>query len=175
MISSVITFGITALALTDSKFPVWYPYYGTWFIGIVVELILLITPRVLLPPNSAFDIIAIIIQVLRICTFVVLISLYFSLRNDEKCYDNSDAERQSLLRKKLAPRPSGSEDSTTSGKGYGTTTDSNDQESDSDAASEDSYTLEQKRAQDLVQKRLKQDGNWYTYAKGFAVRSHNPV
>ncbi|KAH8662882.1 hypothetical protein BGZ60DRAFT_76345 [Tricladium varicosporioides] len=169
LIASVITFGITALALTDSKFPVWYPYYGTWFIGIVVELILLITSRVLLPPNSAFDIITIAIQVLRICTFVVLISLYFGLRNDEKCYDNSDAERQSLLRKKLAPLPSGSEDSTGSGKSYGTTTDSNDQESESDAASEDSYTLEQKRAQDLVQKRLKQDGNWYTYAKGFAV------
>ncbi|KAF4633947.1 hypothetical protein G7Y89_g4170 [Cudoniella acicularis] len=168
LIASTITVGIQALALTDSKFPVWYPYYGTWFVGIVVELVLLILPNVFRPPESAFDFITIVIQALRICTFVVLVSLYFGLRNDEKCYDNADAERQSLLQKKLAPKPSSSEDSTVSGKGYGTT-ESNSQEPDSDAASEDSWILEQRKAQELVQKRLKQDGNWFTYAKGFAI------
>ncbi len=113
---------------------------------------------------------------MRIGIFIVLPSLYFGLRNDEKEYDNCDAERQSLLRKKLAPKVSGSDNTATDGNGYGGTTDGNAQESDtadnaSDAGSEDSWLAEQRKAQELIDKRLKQDGNWFTYAKGFTVSS----
>jgi hypothetical protein len=119
------------------------------------------------------DFIFITIQALRICSFIALISLYFGLRNDEKTYDNADAERQSLLRKKLAPKPLSSEDSTTNGNGYGTTAENNNQSETADdvseAGSEDSWLAEQRKAQDLIAKRLNQDGNWFTYAKGFTV------
>lgn len=111
---------------------------------------------------------------LRICTFVILPCLYFGLRNDKKEYDNADAERQSLLRKKVAPKPSSSEDSTVSGNGYGSTSaqESDTAEEASEAESEDSWLAEQRKAQELIAKRLKQDGNWFTYAKGFAVSSY---
>lgn len=167
MISSTIAFGIQALALTDAKFPVWYPYYGTWFIGVTVEPILAVLSNLYDSPKSPFDYITIVIQAARISTFIALIVLFFTLRNDKKEYDNADAERQSLLRKKLAPKPSSSEDST---KGYGATT-SKDDDSEDDESSQDSWLAKQKKAQDLIQKRLKQDGNWFTYAKGFAVSS----
>ncbi|CAG8981855.1 hypothetical protein HYALB_00009530 [Hymenoscyphus albidus] len=167
LIASTIAFGIQALALTDAKFPVWYPYYGTWFIGVTVELTLVILPNVYQPPASIFDYSIIFIKGARIATFIALIVLYFTLRNDPKEYDNADAERQSLLRKKLAPKPSSSEDST---NGYGTTTaQESDGEEDDDDTSKDSWLKQQKEAQELIQKRLKQDGDWFTYAKGFAV------
>jgi hypothetical protein len=182
LIASAIIFGIQGLALTDSKFPVWYPYYGTWFAGIVVEIALFILLCITRSPVDAFDYITIVIRVLRIGAFILLPALYFGFRNDKKQYDNSDAERQSLLRKKLAPKPSSSEDSTLNGNGtangngngnghgYGTTTDAAAEDSDSEAdPNEDRWVKEERRAKKLMMKRLKQDGNWFTYAKGFMV------
>jgi hypothetical protein len=174
LIASTIAFCAQGLALTDSKFPVWYPYYGTWSFGLVVELILAVVPNVFKPPRSPFDYIVIVIQGLRICIFVILPSLYFGLRNDKKQYDNCDAERQTLLAKKLAPTASSSDNGTANETGYGATTDINSQESDtadnaSDAGSEDSWLAEQRKAQEMIEKRLQQDGNWFTYAKGFTV------
>ena len=120
----------------------------------------------------------IVIQCLRICNFASLPYFYFGLRNDKKEYDNADAERQSLLRKKVAPKPSGSEDSTATENGCGST---NAQESDtaeetaSDAESEDSWLAEQRKGQELIAQRLKQDGNWFTYAKGFTASSRSHI
>ncbi|KUJ08051.1 uncharacterized protein LY89DRAFT_765501 [Mollisia scopiformis] len=169
LIASTICFGAQCLALTDSKFPVWYPYYVTWFLGLLVELILLVIPNVFAPPETPFAFTNIVIQSIRVCFFAILPSLYFALRNDKKEYDNGDAERQSLLQKKLSGKP-GSEDST---KSYGGTTDTNNQESDnseaSDAGSEDSWLARQREAEDKIKKRLEQDGNWFTYARGFAI------
>jgi hypothetical protein len=182
LIASAIIFGIQALALTDSKFPVWYPYYGTWFAGIAVEIALFILLCITRSPVDAFDYITIIIRVSRIGIFTLLPALYFGFRNDKKEYDNSDAERQSLLRKKLASKPSSSEDSTLNGDGsangncngnghgYGTTTEAVAEDSDSEAdPDEDKWVREERRAKKKMMKRLKQDGNWFTYAKGFMV------
>ena len=110
---------------------------------------------------------------MRIAIFIILVSLYFGLRNDKKQYENLDTERQSLLRKKLAPKQ-GSDDSVTNGKGYGGTTTENGTQSEtsddaSEAGSEDSWVAEGRKAQEKIANRLKQDGNWFTYAKGFAV------
>lgn len=140
-----------------------------------MEIILVIVPNVYDHPNSVYDYAVIIIQALRIGSFITLATVYFALRNDTKEYDNCDAESQSLLRKKLAPKAQSS-DSSTNGNGYGATTETNSQESDtadnaSDAGSEDSWLADQRKAQELIDKRLQQDGNWFTYAKGFAVSS----
>jgi hypothetical protein len=136
-------------------------------------------PNVFDPPKSVFNFVLTAFQAVRIAIFIILVSLYFGLRNDKKQYDNADAERQSLLRKKFAPKQ-GSEDSTTAtGNGYGatttttTTTTENGAQSetadDASDASEDSWLAERRKAQEKVAERLKQDGNWFTYAKGFAV------
>jgi hypothetical protein len=153
-----------------------------------VEVVLIVVPNIFWPPHGphkVFDFVKIGIRALRICNFIVLISLYFGLRNDQKIYDNVDAERQSLLRSKLAPKVGSSEDTNGTAKvnGYGatngTTTDANAQDSEtaddaSDAGSEDSWIAKQRKAQEAIDKRLQQDGNWFTYAKGFAVSTTPP-
>lgn len=160
------------LILSDTKFPVWYPYYCTWFIAVLMEFTLLLMSSLYKRPETAFDFLLVVIQSLRIVAFIVLPSLYFGLRNGIKVYDSDDAERQSLLAKKLAPNQSNLEN----GNGYGGTTDDSTQQSEtaddaSDAGSEDSWLGEQRKAQELIAKRLENDGNWWTYAKGFSVSS----
>jgi len=171
LMASALVFGVEALALIETKYPVWYPYYGTWLIAIVVELALLILPNVFRYPESLYDFVFVTIRALRASAFIALSSLYFGLRNDKKQYDNSDAERQSLLSK--TPKVSSSEDTVSGSNGYGTTTAIDTQTSDaadeSDAGSEDSWLEEQRKVKELISKRLNQDGNWFTYAKGFSV------
>jgi hypothetical protein len=174
LITSAITFGIQILALLETKFPVWYPYSVTWFLGLLVESVLLIVPNILVHPTGPFDFVFIAIETLRILAFAILPILYFGLRNDEKEYDNNDAERQSLLRKNLAKKSSSSDKSVTNGKDYGTTGDTSAEGSEtatnnSQTESEDAYLADQKKAMDMIAKRLKQDGDWFTYAKGFTV------
>ncbi|PQE25948.1 abc transporter protein [Rutstroemia sp. NJR-2017a BBW] len=175
LISSVLAFMVETVALSDTQFPVWYPYYGTWFIGLVVELTLLILPNVFRPAtNSPFDYLFIAIQVLRIVNLILLPGTYFFLRNDSEEYDTDDTERQSLLPKKSGSKTPNSETSTVNGSGYGTTGEASaeDEEDDSDTASvasEDSYLEEQRKNKEAIAKRLQQDGSWWTYAKGFSI------
>lgn len=148
----------------------WYPYYVPWFLGIVVEILLLVIPNVLHGPKNISDYVCIVIQTLRVTAFISLPILFFGLRNDKEKYDNADAERQALLSKKLSAKASSSDESSTD---YGTI-EGEDEDSDtadnvSEAGSEDSWIAEQQKTKDLIAKRLKQDGNWFTYAKGFTV------
>lgn len=99
-------------------------------------------------------------QCFRVCVFIILPLLYINTSNNDKSYDNFDAESQSLLRKKLDPH--GSEESAAN-NGYGSTTAA---PKDADA---DSYLERERKAKEAMEKRLKQDGNWFTYAKGFSM------
>jgi len=111
-----------------------------------------------------------VLQGLRVGAFITLPCLYFGLRNDDKEYDNSDAERQALLNKKLSGKLSASGDVGAGTNGYGATNQEQDNtDTASEAGSDDSYLDEQQKKQALIEKRLKQDGNWFTYAKGFTV------
>ncbi|OWP02114.1 ABC transporter [Marssonina coronariae] len=171
LMASTIAFGVQCLALKDSKFPVWYPYYGTWFLGLAVELPLLILPNVFRPPKNFFDLAVLLIQTLRICSFIILPSMYFGLRSDDKKYDDSDVERQSLLGKR-AGKNSSSQASTANGNDYGTAENgaqNSDTANGSSDASEDSYLERRRKIQAKINKRLEEDGNWLTYAKSFTI------
>lgn len=170
--------GLQFLALVDSKFPVWHPYYVNWIAAIIVEIALLVGPTVLHRPVDAFDFISVSLQSLRVCNFVVLPCVYFAARNREETYENDDAERQSLLRSELAPKASSSEESAQNVNEYGTTTDLSDdgskKKTDEEEASEDRYFKKQREAEEKIAKRLKADGNWWTYCRGFFVSTSCP-
>lgn len=163
----------------DAKFPIWYPYYGNWITAIIVEITLLVGPSVLRRPVDAFDFISISLQSLRVCNFILLPCVYVAACNREETYENNDAERQSLLRNELAPKPSGSEESGQSANEYGATTNSSDngskKKTEEEEASEDSVWKKQREAEEKIAKRLKADGNWWTYCKGFFVSISYPV
>lgn len=122
--------------------------------------------------DPALHYVLITVQAIRILNLVALPVVYLYLRNTGETHSVSDTESQPLLKKNTAP--SGSESSTLNGNGYGTTDEATAQDVDeSDTASvtsEDSYLERQRKSEEAVSKRLKQDGNWWTYIKGFAVR-----
>jgi hypothetical protein len=165
--------GLQFLALIDAKYPVWYPYYGNWIAAIIIESILLVGPSVLRRPVDAFDLISISLQSLRVLNFILLPCVYVAARNREATYENNDAERQSLLRNELAPESPGSEGSSQNANEYGATMNSSDKGSkkktEEEEASEDSVWKKQREAEEKIAKRLKADGNWWTYCKGFFV------
>lgn len=111
--------------------------------------------------------------------FIILCFLYFGLRSNEE-YTNIDPERQALLRKSLGSNASSTETITNDNR-YGTSTDAtadaatdtatqnSDTDDDSDTGSEDGWLAQERSAEELMLKRLKQDGNWFTYMKGFSV------
>ncbi|KAF5867462.1 putative abc transporter protein [Botrytis fragariae] len=176
LISSTLVFLVQIIALGDTKSPTWYPYYGTWFIGLCVELCLIILPNVFSPPpNSAFDYILISIQAIRIFNLIALPIIYLYIRDSDKAPETIDTERQSLLKK--PSDPSSSESSTLNGNGYGTTgepttqdeEDAGDESDTASVASEDSYLKDQRKSKEAIAKRLKEDGNWWTYLKGFSM------
>lgn len=178
LISSTLVFLVQIIALGDTKSPTWYPYYGTWCIGLCVELCLIILPNVFSPPpNSAFDYLLISIQAIRIFNLIALPLIYLYIRDSNKAPEIVDTERQSLLKK--PSDPSSSESSTLNGNGYGTTgepTTQNDEDAGNESdtasvASEDSYLKDQRKSKEAIAKRLKEDGNWWTYLKGFSVRA----
>jgi hypothetical protein len=179
LISSSFVWGIQFLALMDAKFPVWYPYYGSWAIALAFDIILLATPCVLRKPAGAFDFISISVQSLRVCSLSVLLCLYLVLRNLQNVHDNDDAERQSLLRADGPPKLSSSEESGQNPNSYGAITNSSSNDAAKNADEEGSkkktdeedneYFKERREDEERLAKRLKEGGNWWTYAKAFAV------
>jgi hypothetical protein len=155
------------LALFETKFPVWYPYYVNWGIGIAFECFFILASTHFGGKKDAFDIAIFLLQVLRLVTLMALPYVFMLARNRKEVYENVDEERQSLLRNKLAPRP-GSLESTEEGNGYGTTENDSDSQ-ESEVGEEDSYLKMQRENKEMMEKRLRNDGNWWTYAKGFSV------
>jgi hypothetical protein len=169
----VLVWGVQTLALGDSKFPVWYPYYGSWVIGLTFDIIRIVLLNLGHHPTSVFDYCSLVVQIIRICFLAILLFLYCGLRNRKSQYKNVDEESQALLQKKLAPQHGSSEETTDTSPGYGTTatTDSNDSETAKDSEPEDNETKKTREAKKRMLARLENDGSWWTYAKGFSVSS----
>lgn len=142
------------------------------------EIALFILSNIFIRKYRFFDFISLSIQGLRICTLIILLSFYTTLRN-RKTLDEDDEERQSLLPGNSAAKfVNGNANG--NGAGYGSTTNSSETANDnskdgssSDSDEDDVYSKRRQKAQERVQKRLETDGNWWAYVKGFSVCTAN--
>lgn len=75
----------------------WHPYVVTWFLGSIVELILLGTYSNFHFTYTHFDTVIIISRITRTTSLILFFSLYSSLREDIREYTNSDPEQRLLL------------------------------------------------------------------------------
>ena len=138
-------------------------------IAAVSEITLFILSNIFIRRYGLFDLISLSIQGLRICTLVILLSLYTTLRN-HKSFDEDDEERQSLLPENSTAKSVGNGDANGNGAGYGATANDNSKDgSSSDSDEDDVYSKRRNKAQERVQKRLETDGNWWAYVKGFSI------
>ena len=118
---------------------------------------------------AAFYYITVSVQAIRLLNFVFLIFFYAFVRNSGESHKNDDSEQRPLLSNRPALEPSSSEGSNQNTSGYGT---ASTQTAQNRSGEEDSHTKAQRETREKIEKRLKSDGNWWTYAREFAVSFH---
>lgn len=140
-----------------------YPYYGSWFIGLVAEAILFTSVLTYGISPSAFTYIRVTIQA---CRMLILVLLSTALFTNYSKRIAADEESASLL----GHRKGESDDTqASSGKScYGSITiTANGEGADLE------YEAEQRRKdrerKERLEKRLQAEGNWFTYAKSFSI------
>jgi hypothetical protein len=178
LLSCALAFGVVFAGLSDATNPVWYPYLGPFGIALVLEptievLSLKVRPAGPLDYAGLFDISTVAVRYLSI---ILALAFYFEgyrSSREEKC---TDSERQSLLKTNgHTGNASDSEDQSEGSQqgSYGATSDAStddSQSSDTDG-DENPYERRQRQASEQMEKRLKEKGNWVTYAKSFVVRT----
>ena len=169
MLSSILVWGVLVLGLLDSKFPVWFPYYGSWLIALAAEIVLAALPNSFRSPKPQFEYVQLTVQVSRVCLLLLLIIVFFGTRKEgNRRESGSDEESQTLLANGHTIEPGKPQN----GNSYGSVPSSNDARTPETRESEESGDepdREEKKRMKKLQERLINDGNWWTYAKSFSV------
>ena len=136
----------------------WYPYSGSWFIGLVGEVILfaLVLTRGISP--SAFFHVQVVVQA---CRMLMLILLSMSLFTTSCKRSHTDEESASLLRH--GEIESDYKQDSIGKPGYGSITIMPDGEG-ADLEYEAERRKKDEERKEKLEKRLQTEGNWFTYA-----------
>ena len=176
-LSCFMVYGVQSASLSQTEHPVWYPFYGSWLLAVACETTLAVLYFVRsgnflsgLPLVAHFGLCA-----LRACLLLLLAVIYFSRRDGATHVESADEERQSLLDSNgSAQQPAngsaangGATNGQTQDQGYGST-------QASDAAEkkrpkELPYERRQREGRERLEKRLQEEGNWFTYVRKFLV------
>lgn len=174
-LSWFMVYGVQSASLAQTEHPVWYPFYGTWLLALACEITLAVLyfsrngkPLSGLPSMAHFG-----LCTLRSSLLLLLAVTYFSRRDGTTRAQSSDEECQSLLDSNGSaqqPELNGNGSTTAQqnqGQGYGST-------QGSDAATkkrpnELPYERRQREGREKLEKRLQEEGNWFTYVRKFLV------
>lgn len=177
LMSCALAYGVVFAGLSDAESPVWHPYIGPLGVGLVFEpaietLTLMVRPAEPLKIADFFDIFAVAARYLAI---ILALVFYFVGNRSIQQENATDAERQALLKTDDNTNNETDSDGQSEGarqNGYGATSDASsdsNQSSDTDG-DENPYERRQRQASEQMEKRLREKGNWITYAKSFKVR-----
>ncbi|KAL9070382.1 MAG: hypothetical protein Q9161_004941 [Pseudevernia consocians] len=161
---SLLVWTILLTGLVNAKNPaVWYPYYGSWFMGLVVEAILFTCVLTYGISPSIYAYIHVAIQACRMLVLVLLSTVLFT-----KSFKRIGPDEESTS---LLGRDKGESDDTQALVGtssYGSITIAANGE-----AADLEYEAEQRKKyqerKERLEKRLQAEGNWFTYVKAFSV------
>ncbi|KAG6098066.1 hypothetical protein E4U30_008413 [Claviceps sp. LM220 group G6] len=157
-LSCLLVFGIQLCWLSGAVDIVWYPYQATWAVAFVFEAVLgtwliVITQSSWLHRYSVVEF-ALIVSRCTILFFLTLLPYIQPFIGAIR--RRPDAEDQPLL-------ANGVDDHAT---GYGSTSET---EVSSEEPQEFSWERRKREAKEVMEKRLREGGNWFAYAKGFMV------
>ncbi|KAH7039769.1 uncharacterized protein B0I36DRAFT_235306 [Microdochium trichocladiopsis] len=173
LLSCILVFGIQQNSLSSTASPVWYPYYGPWLIAIAMEPAVFVTEILAHNKDTArsdWYTVSLAIAVLRFVILLAMVLAFLFLGG----YANemaTDEERTLLL-----PKPDHSSDGDCSAdSGYGTNTETTNTEANntetvnSPSDPESPWERQERIAREQMEKRLKSEGSWFAYIKGFMV------
>jgi hypothetical protein len=177
LLSCILVFGVELAALSDSPEPVWHPYVGSYVIALVFEPVIAVVSFLFREksPCTPVEVVDTLAIAIRYFCQVLIVSSYFYRRKDEVQDSGSDSERQSLLQKSSDSHGGVVDASDDADDTYGSTTytSSNTMVSPADNP-ESPWERRERQANEQMEKRLKENGNWFTYAKSFLVSNANP-
>lgn len=166
LLACAMIYGLEFVILHDTKNPVWRTYIGSFAIALAFEpllvaLSLLCHTHQIPKYTQAMDMMFLAI---RMACLALGLIVYFSWRKNGTSRDGSHSEQQSLLRK----RANGdSEDTLVTA--YGSTDAETEEASKSSKDPESEWERSHRQAEEQVDKRLQESGNWLVYAKGFKL------
>jgi len=175
LLACTMIFSLHIGTLSQEEYPVWYPYFGCWVISLVFDLALLALAIAF--PNgdlkTPYSLVGIVSMSLRGAIFIGLIVLYLFQRDSPGQPSASEDEESQPLLGDANGRADAAETGNQNG-GYGCTTTeaSNKSKTAKSAAEENPHERRQREARENMEKRLKEDGNWFTYIKRFMVRCY---
>ncbi|KAA8634633.1 hypothetical protein SMACR_02948 [Sordaria macrospora] len=176
LLSSILVFGVEFAGLVHSKAPVWYPFIGSFVIALLFEPLIAALSFLARPPSTLTysDILTISITAARYLALTLAVAAHIEATCSFRREKGTDAERQGLLKASNSSSTtdvSASQDGENPTNGYGSTstTPTDESSSPSNDRIESPYERRQRQAAELMEKRLKEKGNWVTYAKSFMI------
>ncbi|KAL5615563.1 hypothetical protein BROUX41_005606 [Berkeleyomyces rouxiae] len=96
----MLLYSIQSMCISDNSFPVWYPYYGSWIIGVVCEPCLVLLWAFTTRPfdlNSFYDILALALYGLRSLFYLAALIAYAVNKRRSSPKAMLDEEQRPLL------------------------------------------------------------------------------
>ncbi|KAI1318876.1 hypothetical protein F5Y16DRAFT_112012 [Xylariaceae sp. FL0255] len=184
LLACILVFGVQQNSIGDLSNIVWYPYYGSWLLASLFEPVMAVISLTLAhnsygdgqdtflgwePPlfvqlDASFSLI-------RFAIVLGVLVVYFSSHVPDTA-DASDEERAPLIPKpdQASNNGNGSTDS-----GYGTSSEvantesTNTETTTSPTDPESPWERHQRELREKMEKRLKDEGSWIAYVKGFTL------
>jgi len=171
VLASILVWFVLAATLFGAEKPVWYPLNGSWIIAAVSEVLTLGLRLSQHRPYAGLEQAQISVQALRILLLLSLPLLTFVLPRIKAKAPHEDEEAAPLLGHS---QETSEESQTSTGTSkYGSTgTDSTVTGITSTGQTEevvDEYAKKERENRERMEKRLKETGNWWTYARRFTV------
>lgn len=173
LLSCVLVFGIQQNSLAATACPVWYPFYGSWLIAMVMEPTVFVLEILASRDQEDIQASSTIFVAIAVVRYVILLAivLMFFLLHGNPAEVATDEERTLLL-----PKPDrNSEGESSADSGYGTNTETSNTETtntetaNSPTGPESPWERQDRLAREQMEKRLKSEGSWFAYVKGFMV------
>ncbi|KAJ4397102.1 hypothetical protein N0V93_001326 [Gnomoniopsis smithogilvyi] len=167
LLACAMVYALEFLILHDTKKPVWRTYIGSLAIGFVVEPLLAVLSLLSHAYHSPkyTQALNILFLATRMLCLALGMIVYFGWKSCGTLRDGSHSEQQALLRK----RANGDSEATLV-SAYGSTDDEPEEATKSSTRDPESeWERSHRQAEEQVDKRLQESGNWLVYAKGFKL------
>lgn len=174
-LSCFMVYGVQSAGLAKTEHPVWYPLYGSWLLAIAYETAMAVL--YFFHSGQSLSGLPLVVHfglcTLRASLLLFIIVAYFSRRDGANSVQSADEERQSLLdsngnaQTPEVPVNGSATAGQTQDQNYGST-------QESDAATkkrpnELPYERREREGREKLEKRLQEEGNWFTYIRKFLV------
>ena len=175
LLSCILVFGVQLAGLSETERPAWHPYIGPYIIGLILEPVIValtVTYRPQAAPYYA-RVMDIATAALRESSMLGVVFFYFRWKKWLHKEEGNDLERQTLLQKSGLARGGLIDDSEDAhSTDYGSASDDSTDASQSPTDNPESpWECRERESREAMEKRLKENGNWFAYAKSFFVSS----